>query len=337
MNRLAEILNKNILWSEAYEIHKETVRDFYRRAGVILKGSIELKPFDSKVLEMEKNLFSILFTAVIINLGINRELIPFYTLSVHCMRALVTGCDNILDDEYKEVIPFRFGENGKIMKSVFMIMTADRIISGLALEKYRDGAISYEKASNLSPSVIRVLSDSGTEENEEEGFRSQYDYPEPDIMIDNYLYRKTGTLFEAPVNLLTEMGEITSEEAETSRTMLSLFGIGCQLLDEIKDFREDILSGGPNMVASLMRHGKYSISKDGITDFAINTNTGAEREKAFNRARKECFKLASGYFLKAARLLPETVPGFTTHQFYALAGHIKQLILKDDDTTGDLF
>ena len=346
MNNLADILNKNRLWSEAHEIHKETVRDFYRRAGIIMKGSIELKPFDSSVLEIEKNLFSVIFTAIIKNLGIDSDLIQFYTLSVHCMRALVTGCDNILDNEYKEVIPFRLGEEGKMMKSVFMIMTADRIISGLALEKFREGVISYEKASQLSISVIRVLTDSGMEEGEEEEFCIQDDYPEPDIMIGNYLYRKTGTLFEAPINLLIEMGEISDKKAETSLTMLSSLGLGCQLLDEISDFSEDILSGRLNMVASLMRHGKYRIPKHEINNFAENMKQNAGKNtdiisgksgKAFNSARNECFKLASVYFLKAGKMLPETIPGFTLNQFYSLAGFIKKIILKDDDSIGDLF
>ena len=337
MKKQLKILERCSSWNDAYEIQKSAVRDFYLRGERILEGSISLRPFDEGLLKMEKNLFSILFISVIKNLPVEKNLIPFYASAVHCLRALVTGCDNILDDEYKEILPFRLESRGRVMKSVFVIMTADRILSDLALEKYREGIISYENALKLSSAVIKVLSASGIEEDEEENISSS-EYPSPQIMLENYLYRKTGTLFEAPVNLLVEMGEIDKESVGNILKMLSFFGIGCQLLDEIRDFREDFYAGGYNMISSLMNHGKYSTAKDEIAAYLDGNSLNSKNtEKACRNAKKECFSLASEYFIKAGKLLPEAVPDLSYRQIYALADYIKILILKDEDINGELF
>ncbi len=323
-------LENFIPWTDAFEIQKNTVTDFYRRSREILEDSCSLRAFDRSSIKMEKNLFSILFITIFNILPVKKEMIPFYALIVHCMRTLVTGCDNILDNEYKETIPFNLEGRGSKFRSVYMIMTADRIISSLVLEKYREGLIDYNKAYKISSAVMKVLSPSGIEENEEEG-NTENRIPSPDEMLDNYLYRKTGKLFESPVNLLIEAGEVTESDVREIVFMLSQFGLGCQLLDEIMDIEEDFLSGGHNMVLSLIAHGNNNLSGMEISDFFSDKSAKDRRiEKIIEKGKKECFSMAAEHFLRAKKIYSALLPGFGNSQALSLYRMIRKIILKDE-------
>ena len=54
------------------------------------------------------------------------------------MRAWVTACDNVLDDEYKEIFDFQTMAEGPKMRSILTVMLAERVISSWVIEEYND-------------------------------------------------------------------------------------------------------------------------------------------------------------------------------------------------------
>ncbi|MGZ4881858.1 MAG: hypothetical protein ACXV7G_12510, partial [Halobacteriota archaeon] len=55
----------------------------------------------------QKNFFSILFLSIYRALNIPCSRRIMYGIMNHSIRGIVTGTDNILDDEYKELLPLR--------------------------------------------------------------------------------------------------------------------------------------------------------------------------------------------------------------------------------------
>ena len=99
-------------WRESYEVQRATVQDFHARCANSLGASCGFRPPDDQVLRVERNLFSTLFVLATKTLGLPERAVRFYAMVNQCMRALVTGCDNLLDDEFKEVIPFDLPGDG---------------------------------------------------------------------------------------------------------------------------------------------------------------------------------------------------------------------------------
>ena len=78
---------------------------YWKTAGKILDNSgISLQPPPPDYLAMEKNIFSTLFLYSYYAAGIDPARREVYVAVNQCLRGMVTGCDNILDDEYKVVV-----------------------------------------------------------------------------------------------------------------------------------------------------------------------------------------------------------------------------------------
>ena len=109
MENAKKLLMNWPLWNEACAIQRQVVEFFHQETGAILKNACPLRPFESGLMKMERNLFSILFLACAHPFALPPAKKFFCVRVNQCLRALVTGCDNLLDDEYKEVIPFALG------------------------------------------------------------------------------------------------------------------------------------------------------------------------------------------------------------------------------------
>ena len=78
---------------------------YWKTAGKILDDSgIVLHPPPADYLAMAKNIFSTLFLYAYYAAGIAPERRVVYVAVNQCLRGMVTGCDNILDDEYKKTL-----------------------------------------------------------------------------------------------------------------------------------------------------------------------------------------------------------------------------------------
>ena len=242
--------------AEAFDVQVEVLHEFRGRAKRVLAGVCALHEYTTDDLSVERNLFSALFLAAQSAAGLTPARSLFFGLINQCMRAWVTACDNLLDDESKSVIPYALGNGGFRFVSVLTIMTADRILSDLLAEEVQAGRLTAERACALSHRSLHVLVPSGLQEHEEElGAASILP---PDQVLEQIHVPKTGLLFEAPVAVPALLGEIGASVAAPAREGLRAFGLACQIFDDIVDFDNDVRDGRHNYVHSLAVHSNGS-------------------------------------------------------------------------------
>jgi hypothetical protein len=238
--------------AEALDLQRRILFDFYQRSLQVIGGSCSLHSFDETDLRMERNLFSTLFLAAQRCVGIPEERMMFYGLINQCMRAWVTACDNLLDEESKSVIPFSLGQGGFRFQSVLTIMTADRILSNLLDEETAAGNLPPARARALSQFTLHVLIPSGIQEHQEE-LGTRVILP-PDEVLQSIHTLNTGLLFEGPIRVAELAGDAAPALSAQARAGLDTFGLACQILDDIVDLQEDLRRRHHNFVLSLAVH-----------------------------------------------------------------------------------
>jgi geranylgeranyl pyrophosphate synthase len=170
------------------------------------------------------------------------------------MRAWVTACDNILDNELKELIITDLPEDAQVFKSVHTILVTDRIFFMFLREAVRAGVISEHELDVLMNSSLSALSASGIEEAEEE---SGVDYSlSPDEILSRVHDAKTGQLFTSPLAAPLELGDISESDnkAAWAKEGLHTFGLACQVLDDLSDLGIDMAYRKNNYMASIITH-----------------------------------------------------------------------------------
>jgi hypothetical protein len=312
VNEDLEVLMNWVDWRESYEVQRATVQDFHARCANSLGASCGFRPPDDQVLRVERNLFSTLFVLATKTLGLPERAVRFYAMVNQCMRALVTGCDNLLDDEFKEVIPFDLPGDGTKFRSVLTIMTADRVLFELALDAFEERLVSADHAKKLARKVLDVLMPSGIEEHEEEAGKAIRIYTPAEVSADIH-YRKTGLLFEAPLTLIQEMGGVDPGRCKRVNDALCRVGLACQALDDIKDTARDLERAQCNMVISYALHGDVAEERDAAAAFLEGREgAGPSADCAASElttARSRTFAHALRLFGQAERLLCANVPG----------------------------
>ncbi len=330
MENAKEILMNWPLWREACTIQHQVVESFHQKAGAILEDACRLRPFESGLMEMERNLFSILFLTCTHPFGLTPAKNLFYAHINHCLRALVTGCDNLLDDEYKEVIPFALEGSGIRFRSVMTIMTADRLISNLAATELVAGNISLSQVGELSRMVMTVLTPSGTEEHEEESL-TELAIPTPEEIIEKVHHRKTGLLFRAPLDLIAGLENGHNKITLKAADGLRLFGLGCQMLDDLKDAGDDLCRGHYNAVISYARHGSEDGERATMSRIegrkSINEDEAKQIVKKLPRAHQECQTQAQSFFMRALEKMTAALPGFDFSTAQALTHLVAHSIM----------
>jgi len=79
------------------------------------------------------------------------------------MRAWVTACDNILDDEYEEAFPFDFAGGGTRMRSVLTLLLADRVVTEFISRRLSAWRANGDLAANVGRISLRALAPSAAE------------------------------------------------------------------------------------------------------------------------------------------------------------------------------
>jgi len=91
---------------------------YWSKADDILNGSgITLLGPGDDFFSLEKNFFSALFLYSYHRANISKQRRIFYSAINQCIRGLVTGCDNILDDEYKKTLETDLPQHGVKFRS----------------------------------------------------------------------------------------------------------------------------------------------------------------------------------------------------------------------------
>lgn len=201
---------------------------------------------------LQKNFFSTLFLSIYSALGIPPARRLFYGQLNHCIRGLVTATDNILDDEYKELLPLNFPEPAIRFKSVMQILCFDRILEGLCRQAVADGVLAAPLLEPLLAAIFQAMVPIGAEEALEEGGITEI-LP-PHAVLDSVHMYKGGKLlclaFTAPLLLESERKSALT----LAETGIYRIGMALQVIDDLTDFHEDLAHQNHNFLTSSVYH-----------------------------------------------------------------------------------
>jgi len=175
-----------------------------------------------------------------------------YGVINHCLRGIVTGADNLLDDEYKGLLPLAFPENAQRFKSIMHLLLFDRVLFALTEELASRGEIAPDAVLQLHRALFEAIVPIGAEEAEEEGGVSQILTP-AQVLREVHTYKGGKLLclaFVAPKLLEKERLELVSQ---AERGVFSI-GMALQLIDDLTDVEEDVTAGNHNYLVSTVAH-----------------------------------------------------------------------------------
>ena len=169
----------------------------------------------------------------------------------HLFRIWVTSADNLLDNEDKVVVPIEMIGSSRVMRQVISIMLADRVLKTITDQAVEQKVLSPPQASLITQKSLQVLLPSAAEEaSEENGITHR---PDAEYVLNTIHRLKTGMLFHIPF-----LGPDYIEDGLDPDTLtlckdgLMSFGIGCQILDDIRDLSKDYLEARHNYILSHM-------------------------------------------------------------------------------------
>lgn len=232
--------------NRAFEEQKEIVGKVHQLAAQFVRSpidtpaafSVDMDPAPGSLLTLRRNLFSTLFQSTYHVLAVDPERRRLYGSINYLFRIWVTSADNLLDQEDKVTLPIRMPGQSRVMRQVVAVMAADRILQHLLNNAVSDKQITRDEAAILSESSLHVLLPSAAQEATEEGGIT--DRPHPDYVLNTIHRLKTGMLFQLPF-----LGPDRIECSIDQRKMTALkealmsFGLGCQILDDIRDMARD--------------------------------------------------------------------------------------------------
>jgi hypothetical protein len=229
------------------------LRIFWTKAAAVLKGSgISLLDPADDFFSLKKNFFTALFLYSYHRAGIVKPHRIFYTAINQCLRGMVTGCDNILDDEYKKTLETDLPAQGTRFRSVLDIMVSDRVLFELLLDGFQDREYNIQDVLAASIASLHALTKSGAQEASEEG--GIHKILQPGQILQSIHHYKTGILFQCPwaVPLIVE----NSKKENVSFLLKALYqiGMGCQIMDDMVDLPLDVQKKRHNYVASVIYH-----------------------------------------------------------------------------------
>jgi hypothetical protein len=220
---------------------------------VLHKSGINVLPPDPEYFSIERNFFSALFLYSYFRAGISESRRVLYTAMNQCLRGMVTGCDNILDNEYKKMIETNLSQQATRFRSILDIMVSDRVLFAILLKAYLDHNLDFDQIQTASFESLRTLAKSGAQEASEEGGISEILRPEN--ILEEIHHYKTGILFQSPWALPEIIENQNLKDTFGMKNALYQIGMGCQILDDMADLAMDILMNRHNFVVSLIRHG----------------------------------------------------------------------------------
>ncbi len=225
-------------------------------------------------------------------LGVTRLLVdsdnymPLYAMVNQSMRAWVTACDNILDDEYKLIFEFNIPGKGNRMRSVLTMMLAERILVKFTADEFKD----FELLKLVQEKSFHALIPSAIQECEEEG--EEIGFLTSKAVQRDVHQRKTADLFAAPLLLPNHLEKPSEVRVMQAKSAVKNFGMACQIIDDIKDLDRDIKMNRHNIVASIF------VEDGGNPDLLFRTKNLMSWEH-LPEAVVTAGKLSEGYFRKS--------------------------------------
>jgi len=226
---------------------------YWSAAARVLNGSgITLRDPTPEFFSLENNFFSALFLYSYYRANIAPPRRILYAAINQCLRGMVTGCDNILDDEYKKTLETDLPPQATRIRSILDIMVSDRVLFELLLQSDQTNGLTHETVLAVSSASLRALAGSGKQEASEEGGIGQRLAPETVLCAVHHY--KTGLLFQAPWAVPAAMESLQDSVVTPLLEALYRIGIGCQIMDDMVDLPADLRQGRHNYVASLIYH-----------------------------------------------------------------------------------
>ncbi|MBW2217415.1 MAG: class 1 isoprenoid biosynthesis enzyme [Deltaproteobacteria bacterium] len=251
---------KNAVWELKKEL-KEALSLYWTSATEILHGS-GIKVLDPvpEYFSMKRNFFSSLFLYSYFRAGIPRPKRILYAAINQCLRGMVTGCDNILDDEYKKTLETDLPEQGTRFRSILDIMVSDRVLFSILYRSCQDNLISPDMVLEACSESLRSLAEAGAQEASEEGGAGEM--LKPEIVLSSVHHYKTARLFQCPWAVPTIIEKNEAENAPVMKEALYQIGMGCQILDDMVDLSIDLRMNRHNYIASLISYGANPEERD---------------------------------------------------------------------------
>ena len=209
-------------------------------------------PLPEANLAWRKNLFSTLFQSVYHLMDIPSPRRLLYGQLIHLFRIWVTSADNLLDAEDKVVVPISMPGSARVMRQVVAIMAADRVLHEILNEAVDQHVLSPVQRDALSRKSLRRLLPSAAQEATEEGGVDSR--PPPEVVLQVIHRLKTGLLFNVAFAGPEIVDPAAFAHATPLREGLMDFGLGCQILDDVRDMARDLLEKRHNVVLSTLAH-----------------------------------------------------------------------------------
>jgi hypothetical protein len=278
---------------------------YLENAATILAGSgVHLLPPDPDYFTLNRNFFSLLFLYSYHRASLPPDRRILYVAINQCLRGMVTGCDNLLDDEYKITLSTDLPETAIRTRSVLDIMVSDRVLFELLIKSCQKKELTLDQAAFAGSASLRALTRSAAQEAAEEG--GIYSWLPPEAVLSQVHHYKTAILFQCVWVIPEEIEILSPALVSLLKQALYEIGMGCQILDDMVDLAADIRNRRHNYVASLIHHGTTEAERQSLQigefDFP-----GAQKEAdllmAFPVARLAAAQTATGFLKKGLQTL----------------------------------
>jgi hypothetical protein len=250
----------------------------------------------------QRNIFSILFLSVYRSIGIPAERRVFYGVVNHAIRGIVTATDNLLDDEYKEMLPLRFPEGATRFKSVMHILLFDRFLSRVVDEASDQGLIPKEERDLVQRRIFDAMVPIGAEEASEEGGVREILPPE-EILSSIHMFKGGNLLrlaFVAP-RCIEKSLALPLEQADRG---IYRIGMALQVIDDLTDFYCDIRDKRHNYLLSSIRFEGSATERERLALLLAGDDLGRPSiELAFCQSVQRVMERAIGEALAGFDLL----------------------------------
>jgi hypothetical protein len=221
--------------------------------AILGQSGVQLKPAAEDTFSLEKNFFSMLFLYSFHRAGIPKTRRILYASILQCLRGMVTGCDNLLDDEYKKTLDTNIPETGTRFRSVMDIMVSDRVLFQILMNACHREEVTMEQVQAASAASMKTMTRSGVQEATEEAGISTI--LKPDDILEKVHHYKTGILFQCPWDIPQVIESL--DDADTAPLLTGLYqvGLGCQVMDDMVDMMSDLKQKRHNFLVSLIYYG----------------------------------------------------------------------------------
>lgn len=278
---------------------------YLENAATILAGSgVRLLPPASDYFALNRNFFSLLFLYSYYRASLPPDRRILYVAINQCLRGMVTGCDNLLDDEYKKTLLTDLPETAIRMRSVLDIMVSDRVLFELLIESCRKKELTLDHVAFAGMASLRALTRSAAQEAAEEGgINSRLP---PQAVLSQVHHYKTAILFQCVWAIPEGIETLPPALVTLLKQALYEIGMGCQILDDMVDLAADIRNRRHNYVASLIHHGASEAERQSLEMGEFNApgvNNEADLLMAFPAAQHAAAQTATGFLRKGLQTL----------------------------------